>query len=283
MQNSSLPLVLCFGASDPTGATGIQADLAVCGSFGCHGLSVVTQLLVQDTVTLEASMSIDSEWVIDQARCLLEDGRVSVFKVGGVGSTENVAAIAEIVSDYPEVALVLAPNRRQHDETFLVDEEEVNQAIAELLVPQTSILVAKHALLEQYASDCLEDISNHHHTALARILGIGCEYVLETDNQEQSIYVSHGLYKLDELGTPSLVRRDQWDRLPYSFSGKTDTLATAIAALLANGLEIPDAVAEAQEYLQQALLAGYRMGMGKLMPDRLFWARYEEEEPPSLH
>lgn len=283
MQNSSLPLVLCFGASDPTGATGIQADLSVCGSFGCHGLSVMTRLLVQDTVSLEASMPIDSEWVIDQARCLLEDGRVSVFKVGDVGSTENVAAIAEVVSDYPDIALVLAPNPRQNSEGLLVDEEEMNQAIAELLVPQSSVLVAKHALLEHYASDYLEDIPNDSHTVLARILGIGCEYVLATDNQEQSIYVSHGLYKLDERGAPALLRRDQWDRLPYSFSGTTDTLASAIAALLANGLDVTEAIVEAQEYLQQALLAGYRMGMGKLMLDRLFWARYEEEEPPSLH
>ncbi len=282
MQNEPLPLILCFGASDPTGATGIQADLAVCSSFGCHGLSVVTRLLVQDTVNQEASMAIEPEWVIDQARCLLEDGQVTAFKVGDVGSTENVTAIAEIVADYPEVALILAPLPR-HLEDKSAREEDIDQAIAELLIPQTSVLVARYGLLEEYVSDYLEDAPNDNHTLIARLLGVGCEYVLATDSQEQSVCVNHGLYQLNERGIATLIRSDQWGRLPNRFFGKTDTLATAIAALLANGLDVVEAVAEAQEYLQQTLLSGYRLGMGKFVPDRLFWARDEEDEAPSLH
>lgn len=228
-------------------------------------------------------MAIEPEWVIDQARCLLEDGQVAAFKVGDVGSTENVTAIAEIVADYPEVALILAPLQRA-SENVSAQEEDINQAIAELLIPQTSILIAKYASLEEYVSDYLEDAPNDNHTLLARLLGVGCEYVLATDAEEQSLYVNHGLYQMNESGGPALLRRDQWARLPNSFLGKRDTLATAIAALIANGLDIDEAVVEAQEYLQQCLLAGYRFGMGKLIPDRLFWAREEEEElPPSLH
>lgn len=282
MQNEPLPLILCFGASDPTGATGIQADLAVCGSFGCHGLSVITRLLVQDSIAQEAHLPIDSEWVIDQARCLLEDGQVTAFKVGDVGSTENVTAIAEIVSDYPEVALILAPHDRRAD-NHATHDEDIEQAITELLIPQTSILIAKYASLKNYVSDYFTDPPNDNHTLLTRVLGSGCEYVLATDAQQQSLYIHHGLYQLDESGAPALLHRDQWERLPHNFLGKRDTLATAIAALLANGLDVVEAVLEAQEYLQQCLLAGYRFGMGKLIPDRLFWAREEEDPPPSLH
>jgi hydroxymethylpyrimidine/phosphomethylpyrimidine kinase len=70
-------------------------------------LSVLTAITVQDTLGVEGIQAIDAEWVADQARCLLEDMPVDAFKIGVLGSAEIVAAIAEIVSDYPDVPLVL--------------------------------------------------------------------------------------------------------------------------------------------------------------------------------
>ena len=69
--------------------------------MGCHPLSVVTAITVQDTLGVEGIQALDAEWVADQARCLLEDMPVDAFKIGVLGSVENIAAIAEIVSDYP--------------------------------------------------------------------------------------------------------------------------------------------------------------------------------------
>ena len=59
--------------------------------------------------------------------------------------------------------------------------------------------------------------------------------------------------------------------------GITDTLGAAIAALLANGQEPPEAVREAQEYLYQAVRDAFRPGMGAYLPDRFFWARSNED------
>ena len=103
------PLVLTFAASDPSSGAGMQADLLTLASMGCHPLTVVTAITVQDTMGVEALQPIDSEWVSDQARCLLEDMPVDAFKIGVLGSVENIAAIAEIVSDYPDVPLILDP------------------------------------------------------------------------------------------------------------------------------------------------------------------------------
>jgi hydroxymethylpyrimidine/phosphomethylpyrimidine kinase len=66
-------------------------------------------------------------------------------------------------------------------------------------------------------------------------------------------------------------------RLPGSYHGSGCTLASAIAAALANGLAVPEAVRDAQEYTWQALNAAYRPGMGQHIPDRLFWARDDED------
>ena len=67
------PIVLTFAASDPSGGAGVQADLMTLSSMGCHPLSVITALTVQDTIGVEGILAIDSDWVADQARALLED------------------------------------------------------------------------------------------------------------------------------------------------------------------------------------------------------------------
>ena len=104
---SSPPIVLSFAASDPSGGAGIQADIMTLSSMGCHPLSVITAITVQDTAGVDDILPIDSDWVADQARLVLEDMPVSTFKIGLLGSVENIAAIAEVVSDYPDVPLIL--------------------------------------------------------------------------------------------------------------------------------------------------------------------------------
>ena len=107
--NEFPPLVLTFAASDPSGGAGLQADILTLASMGCHPLSVVTAITVQDTLGVDGIQALDAEWVADQARCLLEDMPVDAFKIGVLGSVEIIAAIAEIVSDYPDVPLILDP------------------------------------------------------------------------------------------------------------------------------------------------------------------------------
>ena len=103
------PIVMVFAASDPSGGAGMQADIMTLSSLGCHPLSVVTAITVQDTVGVEGVLALDPGWIVDQARVLLEDMPVAAFKIGLIGSVENIAAVAEIVSDYPDIPLVLDP------------------------------------------------------------------------------------------------------------------------------------------------------------------------------
>ena len=103
------PAVLVFAATDPSGGAGIQADVLTLASMGCHPLSVITAITVQDSSGVEGVLPIDADWVTDQARAILEDIPVAAFKIGVLGSAENVAAIAEIVADYPEIPMVLDP------------------------------------------------------------------------------------------------------------------------------------------------------------------------------
>ena len=144
------PLVLTFAASDPSGGAGMQADLLTLASMGCHPLSVITAITVQDSLGVEGILAIDADWVADQARCLLEDMPVDAFKIGVLGSVENIAAIAEIVSDYPDVPLILDPVLASGRGDELAT-DEMTHALRELLLPQTTILTPNSLELRRLA------------------------------------------------------------------------------------------------------------------------------------
>ena len=268
------PLVLTFAASDPSGGAGMQADILTLASMGCHPLSVVTAITVQDSLGVEGILAIDSDWVADQARRLLEDMAVEAFKIGVLGSVENIAAIAEIVSDYPDVPLIFDPVLASGRGDELAS-DDMTHAMRELLLPQTTVLTPNSVEVRLLAED-EDDEEDGEEGSLAqcaaKLVDKGCEYVLVTGTHENTTDVVNTLY-----GKSGIVRTDNWPRLPGSFHGSGCTLASAIAAMLANGLPLTDAVREAQEFTWQALRKAYRPGMGQFLPDRLFWAREEAE------
>jgi hydroxymethylpyrimidine/phosphomethylpyrimidine kinase len=266
------PLVLTFAASDPSGGAGIQADLLTLASMGCHPLSVITAITVQDTLGVEAVQPLDADWVADQARCLLEDMPVDAFKIGVLGSVEIIAAIAEIVSDYPDVPVILDPVLASGRGDELATEEMIS-AMRELLLPQTTILTPNSIEVRRLA-EVEEDEEVSLAECASRLVELGCELVLVTGTHEATPQVVNTLY-----GKDGVVRTDSWARLPGSYHGSGCTLASAIAAMLANGLELPEAVREAQDFTWHALKKAYRPGMGQFLPDRLFWARDDEAAP----
>ena len=267
-QNMLPPIVMVFAASDPTGGAGLQADIMTLSSMGCHPLSVVTALTVQDSAGVEGAFAIEADWVADQARALLEDMSVTAFKIGMLGSVENIAAIAEIISDYPEVPLILDPVLASGRGDELAS-EDVIAALRELLLPQATLLTPNSLEARRLALDESDDDDDPGLDECARrLIGAGAEYVLITGTHEHSAQVVNSLY-----GENGLIRADAWERLPGSYHGSGCTLASAIAANLANGLDIAEAVRDAQDYTWQSLANGFRPGMGQYLPDRFFWAR----------
>jgi hydroxymethylpyrimidine/phosphomethylpyrimidine kinase len=235
--------------------------------MGCHPLSVITAITVQDTTGVEDVLAMEAGWVEDQARAVLEDMPVAAFKIGVLGSVENISAIAEVVADYPDIPLVfdpvLASGRGDQFST-----EDMVEAIVELLLPQTTILTPNSLEARRLAEIDADSSPPDLPECARRLLGEGCEYVLVTGTHENTSKVMNTLY-----GSHGVVRTDQWQRLSGSYHGSGCTLASAIAAALAQGMPLEQAVQEAQEYTWKALAAGFRPGMGQYLPDRFFWAR----------
>lgn len=263
----SPPLVLVFAASDPSSGAGIQADLLTLASLGCHPLTALTAVTVQDTVGVQSVHPLGAELVEQQARTILEDMPVVAFKIGVLGSVENVLAVAEIVSDYPEIPLILDPvlaSGRGDD----LSSEEIISAIREMLLPQTTLLTPNAPEARRLAESDEDESEPSIDICAQRLIEMGAQYVLITGTHENTPQVINTLY-----GPDGVIRSDPWERLPGSYHGSGCTLASAIAGCIAGGASIEDAVRDAQDYTWQTLKSGFRAGMGQFIPDRFFWAR----------
>jgi len=190
-----------------------------------------------------------------------------------LGSVENVAVIAEIVADYPDIPLLIDPILASGRGDELAN-DDMQDAMIELLFPQATLITPNSLEARRLAfPDDSEEAENASlDDCAASLLAMGSEYVLITGTHERGPEVINTLY-----GRNGLARSYTWERLPGSYHGSGCTLTSAIAACMAHGLDIEEAVAEAQEYTWQTLKAGFRPGMGQYIPDRMFWAREEED------
>jgi hydroxymethylpyrimidine/phosphomethylpyrimidine kinase len=258
------PVVLSFAASDPTGGAGLQADLLTIASLGCHPLSVLTGLTVQDTRGVESLCAIEPAQVERQARRVLEDIPVAAFKLGVLGSPGNALVIAGVLAQYPAIPAIFDPVLASGRGDLLADAETI-KALRGALLPRTTVLTPN----SQEARRLVGAAPDAELRECARQLtALGCKYVLVTGTHEPGAEVVNTLY--DPSGP---VREDRWQRLPGSYHGSGCTLSSALAALLARGLALEQAVREAQEYTWRTLSAGFSPGHGQAIPDRFFASR----------
>ena len=267
MQNQTFPLILSFGVCDPVGAVGVQADCAAFAALGCHGLSAIAGMLVSDSARVENMYELDSDWMAEQARALLEDMPVAAFKVGAVGSALHLAAIAEIVSDYPDAPLILDPFLSALPDAGMGDEEMLS-ALRSILAPQATALILSQPELGRMAELWREGADGEHGALeedVAELVSSGLQYVLVTGSRDENGACSNRLY--DANGE---VARVEWQHLPGPFLGAGNTYSAAFTALMARGMDAPTALAVAQEYTTGALENAQRFGMGKFIPSKFF-------------
>ncbi len=264
---STLPVVMTFAGTDPSGGAGIQADIETLSSMGCHVSPVVTAVTVQDTQQLFRFQPMDGALVVEQARAALEDIPVSAFKIGMIGTAENAEAIQTILLDYPDVPVVLDPLISAGGGGSLADDELID-AMVNLLFPLVTVLTPNSEEARAFApeADTLDACAQE-------LLELGSEYILITGAHESTPDVINKLYSESRL-----VESYTWDRLPGEFHGSGCTLAAAIAGLLSQGLPPTTAILEAQEYTWEALNNSYRVGMGQYIPNRLFWAHNDDAD-----
>jgi hydroxymethylpyrimidine/phosphomethylpyrimidine kinase len=266
--------VMSFNATDPSGATGTAGDVATIAAMGAHALPVVTSIVMRDTADTFDHHPIDADVVAEQARTILEDVTVAGWKVGFLGSADAVSAVAEVLSDYTDLPLVsYMPSLAWLEEDQL---QPYLDAFRELILPATEVLVGNHKTLQDFL---LPDWDNERPPS-ARELAVaagehGTRYVLVTGIMLPAKASAQGAesYIDNVLASPQgALTGEKFERFDAGFTGAGDTLSASLAALLAAGSELQAAVGEALSFLDQSLDAGFRPGMGNIVPDRFFWA-----------
>jgi hydroxymethylpyrimidine/phosphomethylpyrimidine kinase len=258
MSSAHPPVVLSIAGHDPSGGAGIQADIEAITAQGCIATTVITCLTVQDTENIKRLVPLHPELVADQARTLLADIPVQAFKIGLLGNTAIADVVANLLADQPRIPVVLDPVLAAGGGAELAGRSLLEQIRTKLL-PHTTVATpnseeARRLTEEQSLEACAREI-----------LSYGCQGVLITGGHESERDVVNRLYR---PGRNPVSRN--WPRLPGSYHGSGCTLAASLAALLARGVPLEQAVAEAQAYTWNTLSHSYSPGRGQSIPCRFF-------------
>jgi len=242
-----VPIVLVFAGLDPGGGAGLAADIAAIGALGGHALPVATALTVQDNNRVREVQPVDAGLILRQADALVDSFGIDAVKIGIPGSRENAAVIARLLrrlrAAAPGLPVVLDPVLASGHGDALGKGDAV-AALGELL-PLATVLVPN--LPEAAALGALP-----------------CEHVLVTGGHgEGDVVVNRWLQGGMEQ------RSWRMPRLPHSYHGSGCTLAAAIAARLALGDPMAQALEHAQDYCHQTLAHAFRIAPGQRIPRRI--------------
>lgn len=277
---SDRPCVLVFSGADPSGGAGMAADIQAITAMGAHALPVLTAITVQDNNRVHAVMPVAPEVLLQQARTLMAQVPVAAVKIGIPGSAENAQAIAQLIGElrsthhqaagaappwahklYREPPVVLDPVLRSGNGDPLGRDDAV-RALAPLL-PLATLITPNGP---EAASLAGRTAGAAHGNALAHahvLRALGCRNVLVTGGHDEDSDLVINRW----LG-PDRQQNWSWPRLPGSFHGSGCTLAAAVAALLALGESMAQALSKAQGYTQRALAGSYAIAPGQRIPQR---------------
>lgn len=259
---TKLPCILTIAGSDSGGGAGIQADLKTISMLGGYGASVVTALTAQNTQTVTGIHAPSAKFVAQQLRTVLDDIAVSAAKTGMLFSEPIIKAIAPLLSK-KKFPLVVDPVCVATSGARLLKEDAV-KAMVKLVFPYADLLTPNIPEAELFTGVKIHDREDVFKAARL-LLKSGPKAVLIKGGHSQSLAATDWYVVKDGEPIPYMQQRIDTD----CTHGTGCTLSAAIATGLGQGLDIGAAIMRAQEYLNLALRAGYRLGKGGGPPNHL--------------
>ena len=251
------PRVLSIAGSDSGGGAGIQADLKTFSALGCFGMTAITALTAQNTTGVRAIHGVPPDMLRDQIDAVMEDIGADAVKIGMLHSPELVRTVASAIDRHALTDVVLDPVMVATSGAVLIANSAVRQLVSELF-HRTALVTPnldEAALLVGRPLTCEADM----HQAALQLLAMGAPAVLVKGGHLTGDVVSDVLATADG--------RVVWMRAPRVPSSNTHgtgcTLSSAIAAYLALGYLLPDAVQAAHQYVRNALQAGAHVRTGR--------------------
>lgn len=266
VKRSSKPVVMTLAGHDPVGGAGIQADIESITAANCHATAVISCLTVQDTHNVYRLQPVDAELFYQQAKTVLDDVPIRVFKIGLLAYEPIVEKLVQLLDEYPDIPVVYDPVLAAGGGCDLSTKAFISKIKTQLL-PKVSVLtpnlpealrllgrelVTKQAMTDHGLSMIAAELSN-----------LGCDYILLTGTHNPTDQVQNTLYYKG-----ACIDQGVWQRLPHEYHGSGCTLASSIAAHLALGKDMQEAVTDAQAFTWQSLQKGFVIGKGQRIPDR---------------
>lgn len=257
MKHYTYPAVLTIAGSDSGGGAGIQADLKTFSALGCYGMSVITALTAQNTLGVTGIHSIPPDFVKAQLDAVLQDISPKAIKIGMINNAELVAVIAEALQQYPDIPVVLDPVMVATSGHRLIAKDTVKHLVNQLF-PLAALITPnldEAALLANMPIKTVSDMETAGHIIMEQ----GCNALL----------LKGGHLKQEQLTSLLFTEDGKVERFTSAkietknMHGSGCTLSSAIAAYIARGGSLQNAVALAQDYVHHAIYNGKDVTTGK--------------------
>lgn len=238
-----MDIVLTIAGSDPSGGAGIQQDLRTIESLGCYGASVITALTTQNTLGVQSVMPVPADVVKSQLEAVLSDLDVKAIKIGQIPSAEVAHVIAETLRQQFSIDIVLDPVMISTSGRRLMSEDAIDIVVSELF-PLCTLITPNIPEMETLSG--LSGFNARNYNLLIKgghAKGSEMADRLCLANGTECVYVTEKIESSNLHGTGC-------------------ALSSAIAASLALGYSLEDAVARGKNYVTEAIRGGRNLGVG---------------------
>jgi hydroxymethylpyrimidine/phosphomethylpyrimidine kinase len=263
MTQDTIPRALTVAGSDSGGGAGIEADLKTFTALGVYGMVALTSVTAQNTVAVTAVHDLPADLVGEQIDVVARDIGVDAVKTGMLSSVAIVEAVAAHIEANGLANIVVDPVMIAKSGDALL-QETAQQALKDRLLALATVVTPNIPEAEVLAGISITDLDDVRDAA-RRIHALGPRYVLMKGGHLESEHATDYLFDGDEFlefTAPRIATRNT--------HGTGCTYSSAIAAYLAKGLPVPEAVERAKQYLTRAIETAFDLGQGH-GPLNHFW------------
>ncbi len=252
------PIVLSIAGSDSSGGAGIQADLKTFSALGIYGATAITAITAQNTQGVKSQFAINPQLVYEQITAVIDDLSPSVIKIGMLSNAEIVHAVAEALCKY-SLTIILDPVMVSSSGHRLLS-DEAQDALIEKLLPMSTLITPNIPEMEALTALPLATYAQKRQAA-RYLMDCGAKAILLKGGHEDGDVKTDILFsisdkdmQIDTFASESICTKNT--------HGTGCTLSSAIAAFIAKGYILCDAIAEAKRYVTEAIQAGANVKTG---------------------
>lgn len=253
------PVVLSIAGSDSSGGAGIQADLKTLSSLGVYGATAITAITAQNTEGVHSQLAIPAQMVYDQIVAVIEDIQPAVIKIGMLSNVEVANVVADALTRYA-LPIILDPVMVSSSGHRLLS-IEAQEVVKQRLLPMATLITPNIPEMEALTEMPLSTLDQKY-AAASYLISLGAQAILLKGGHEEGatkrdiLYINTGAgVDISYHSTPTVVTKN--------IHGTGCSLSSAIAAYVARGLGLTEAVEAAKSYIFEAIKAGADVSIGR--------------------